>query len=116
MIDPEILAHYELGEEHHRLAHGVSSPIEFARTKEILTRFLPAAPARVLDVGGASGVYATWLAPLGYAVHLIDPVPLHVEQAQELAAAGSDSFTVALGDARRLEAPDGSFDAVLLLG
>ena len=116
MIDPEILAHYELGHERDRLAQGISSPIEFARTKEILTRFLPPAPATVLDVGGASGAYATWLAELGYTVHLIDPVPLHIEQARQLSASGSDSFTVALGDARQLEAADGSLDAVLLLG
>jgi hypothetical protein len=30
---------------------------------------------------GGPGAYATWLADLGYDVHLVDPVPLHVEQA-----------------------------------
>lgn len=28
----------------------------------------------VLDVGGAAGAYALWLAGLGYSVHLRDPV------------------------------------------
>jgi 2-polyprenyl-3-methyl-5-hydroxy-6-metoxy-1,4-benzoquinol methylase len=45
-------------------------------------RFLPSSPARVLDVGGGAGVYASWLTELGYQVHLVDPVPVHVEQAR----------------------------------
>ena len=74
------------------------------------------APARVLDVGGGPGAYAAWLADLGYAVHLVDPVPLHVEQAAEAARVQGRRFTVAHGDACRLEQDAGSFDAVLLLG
>ena len=116
MIDPEILAHYELGEEHDRLGSGVSTPIERLRTQEILARVLPPAPASVLDVGGASGVYASWLAGRGYAVHLIDPVPLHIQQAQALAESLPKPFTAALGDARGLAERDGSVDAVMLLG
>jgi SAM-dependent methyltransferase len=58
-------------------------------------------------------VYATWLAGQGYSVHLVDPVPLHVEQA---AAAAGGSFTAALGDARSLDEADAGQDAVLLLG
>ena len=38
------------------------------------------------DVGGGPGVYACWLAMLGYEVHLYDPVPLHVAQAEEASA------------------------------
>ena len=53
----------------------------------------------------------------GYRVHLVDPIPLHVERAQARAAAQpSRAFTAALGDARRLETSDASVDAVLLLG
>jgi ubiquinone/menaquinone biosynthesis C-methylase UbiE len=116
MIDPEILAHYALGEEEDRLQRGVSSPIEFVRTKELLERYLPTPPARVLDVGGAAGRYASWLAERGYDVHLVDPVPLHVEQAMAASKAGSRPFTVERGDARRLEHADASADAVLLMG
>ena len=116
VIDPEILAHYARGEEHDRLQQGVSSPIEFVRTKELLERYLPVPPARVLDVGGASGRYASWLAGSGYQVHLVDPVPLHVEQARAVSEAGSHPFTVECGDARRLEHADSSADAVLLMG
>jgi hypothetical protein len=56
-IDAEILAHYAEGREHGRLTSGLS--LELLRTQVLLERFLPAPPARVLDVGGASGVYAS---------------------------------------------------------
>ncbi len=84
---------------------------------ELLERLLPAPPIRVLDVGGGPGSYAAPLARRGYQVHVVDPVPLHVEQARQ--AAGADpaaSFTAALGDARELAEPDESQDAVLLFG
>lgn len=106
----EVLDHYGRGIELDRFASGYSR-IEFARTKELLERFLPAAPASVLDVGGGPGAYAAWLAQRGYRVHLVDPVPLHVEQ-----AAARGGFTAALGDARRLDEADSRYDAVLLLG
>jgi SAM-dependent methyltransferase len=63
-------------------------------------------------------VHALWLAAQGYEVHLIDPVPLHVEQAtrasQELGE--HPLASVSLGDARQLEWPVASADGVLLLG
>jgi SAM-dependent methyltransferase len=108
-IDTEILAHYAEGREHGRLISGPS--LELLRTRVLLERFLPAPPARVLDVGGGSGVYASWLSGRGYQVHLIDPVPLHREQ-----AAADGRFSVAAGDARSLAEGDSSYDAVLLLG
>jgi len=60
--------------------------IELARTQEIILRHLSPPPGTVLDVGGGSGVYACWLA------------------------------SCRLGDARRLDEPDASAEAVLLLG
>src|SRR5438046_9964482 len=108
-IDPEIRAHYELGVELERLEHG-GSRVEFARTKELLRRYLPAPPARVLDVGGGPGVYAAWLADTGYDARLVDAVPLHVEQAR---ARAGRRFIAAEGDARERDADDESFDAVL---
>jgi ubiquinone/menaquinone biosynthesis C-methylase UbiE len=108
-FDPEVLAYYERGEEQGRLSERHS--LERLRTQVLLERFLPRPPARVLDVGGGAGVYASWLAELGYQVHLVDPVPLHVEQASARSA-----FTAEVGDARHLRDPDASRDAVLLLG
>jgi ubiquinone/menaquinone biosynthesis C-methylase UbiE len=71
----------------------------------------------VLDVGGAAGAYALWLAARGYEVHLIDPVALHVEQAVRASAASEQALASAsVGDARALAREDASADAVLLLG
>ncbi|MBX9627149.1 MAG: class I SAM-dependent methyltransferase [Gemmataceae bacterium] len=116
-LPPEAHAHYAGGVERDRLAAGVGA-LELARTQEVARRHLPPPPAVVLDVGGGPGVYAGWLAGLGYEVHLVDPVPLHVEQAAELSRRQPDRpiASVAVGDARRLDRPDASADAVLLLG
>jgi SAM-dependent methyltransferase len=114
--DSAIRAYYGRGEEDGRL-RDVRGQLEFLRTREILRRRLPPAPARILDVGGASGVHAAWLAADGHRVHLVDPIELHVEQARAAASAQPQApFTAATGDARALEEPDGSADAVLLLG
>jgi hypothetical protein len=80
MVDAEILAYYACGLERDRLASG-RQRIEFPRIWDLLERCLPAAPATVVDVGGGAGIYAIPLASAGYEVHLVDPVPLHVEQA-----------------------------------
>jgi SAM-dependent methyltransferase len=111
-VNEDIRSYYELGLERDRLTQGYSR-IELERTKELLTRFLPPPPARVLDVGGGPGTYAAWLAHLGHEVRLVDAVPLHVEQATELA---SGRFSAVVGDARRLDEADASWDAALLLG
>jgi SAM-dependent methyltransferase len=114
---PEIAPHYDLGVEEPRLSQG-SSQLEFARTCEVITRYLPRSPADVLDVGGGPGVYSCWLARQGYRVQLVDAMPLHVEQARRAAARQPD-FPLAgavVGDARRLDSADESADAVLLMG
>jgi hypothetical protein len=73
MVDAEILAYYEHGLDRDRLAAG-RQRIEFPRIWDLLERFLPAPPAKVLDVGGGAGAYAIPLAQAGYEVYLIDPV------------------------------------------
>jgi len=108
-LDPRILAYYDAGEEHARLTTKPS--LERIRTEHLLRRFLPPPPARLLDVGGGSGVYAAWLAELGYEVRLVDPVPLHVEQ-----ASSDGRFSATVGDARDLRESDASYDGALLLG
>jgi SAM-dependent methyltransferase len=111
-LDPEIRAYYEVGKEADRLVNRShpSGPLEFARTKELILRFLPEGPSRILDIGGGPGLYADWLSERGHEVSLIDPVPLHVEQA---AARG---IVAERGDARDVDRPSDSVDVVLLLG
>ena len=51
---------------------GGLAELELVRTREVLRRHLPPPPARVLDVGGGTGVHARWLLADGYQVHLVD--------------------------------------------
>jgi SAM-dependent methyltransferase len=113
----EIAAHYASGYEATRLEQGWSR-LEAARTRELLGRYLPPPPAVVLDVAAGAGAYAFWLADRGYRVHLRDGLPLHVELARRTAAgrAGPPLLSVAVGDARAIDLPSASVDAVLLLG
>src|SRR4051812_21418852 len=80
-MDPAITAYYDQAPEETRLESG-SSRLEAARTRELLLRHLPKPPAAILDVGGAAGAYAFWLAELGYEVHLVDATPRLVEVAR----------------------------------
>jgi SAM-dependent methyltransferase len=115
-LPAEALAHYGTGYERERLAEGMSR-LESARSQALLRRYLPPAPAVVLDIGGGPGAYATWLAREGYRVHLLDAVPLHVEQAREASARQPDApFAAEVGDARDLPYGDRTTDAVLLFG
>jgi SAM-dependent methyltransferase len=115
-IPSEILDYYAGGQEEHRLTASAGR-LEWIRTWELLERFLPPPPARILDVGGGTGIYALPLAARGYRVHLIDAAANHVERARALSSASPHPLAGAeVGDARRLPVPDGGADAVLLFG
>jgi ubiquinone/menaquinone biosynthesis C-methylase UbiE len=112
-LDDAILRHYETIEEEDRISTGYGQ-LELLRVREILSRYLPPPPGSILDVGGATGVHARWLAEIGYAVRIIDISPKHVARAN--AELGSLGVIAERGDARSLAAPDDSCDAVLLFG
>jgi len=116
-LPPEMFDHYRQVEESERLSSGVGE-LERDRTRDILQRHLPKPPATLCDVGGAAGVHALWLAQQGYEVHLFDPVQHHVDQALAASARQPDSpiASCSVGDARHIDRPDESADAVLLLG
>jgi hypothetical protein len=60
-VDPAIewtVEHYANGDEDNRLQSG-SGLLEFARTVEILQRYLPPPPARIADVGAGLGTTAS---------------------------------------------------------
>ena len=114
----EIVSHYtEMYDESKRLTDGFGQ-LERARTLELIQRFLPERPSIVLDVGGASGTYSFFVAGLGHEVHLVDLVPKHIEQAKARAAeAGMPALaSLRVGDARALEFPDASADALVMHG
>jgi len=104
----DLIAHYAQQSEASRLARSAHGRLEYLRTQELLRAALPQG-ARILDVGGATGVHAEWLAADGHQVHVIDLVPAHVA-----ASAALPGVTASVGDARDLPFADGSVDAVLL--
>jgi len=116
-VTQSIIDHYTTYDEAERLKHDIG-PLELARTQELILRYLLPAPATVLDVGGAMGIYAFWLAGLGYAVHLVDIVPHHIEQARETAQQpGSPQLaSMRVSDARSLDFDDDFADAVIMHG
>jgi ubiquinone/menaquinone biosynthesis C-methylase UbiE len=108
--------------------------MEFENTVDYLDRYLPDT-GRVLDVGGASGRYALWLAERGrrttsdcssepmdsdadHDVTLVDVSETQVELARENAAERelADRITAEVGDVRDLRFADEQFDAVCCLG
>ena len=116
VMDPAIATYYDRAPEEARLGQGPFQ-LEEARTRELIERFAPPPPATILDVGGAAGAYALWLAGSGYSVHLLDPVPRLVAEAQQRSAAASRPLaSCRIGDARDLDVPADSADVVLLLG
>ena len=115
-FDSDIASYYERVPEESRLEHGAFR-LEHMRTRELIERHAPPAPADVLDVGGAAGVYALWLAERGYRVHLLDAVPRLVGEARRRSARSSNGLTSCrVADARALPAANESVQLVLLLG
>src|ERR1700730_15756573 len=100
-VDAAIIRHYEATREEDRISSGFGQ-LELLRTQEVLRRHLPAPPARIIDVGGATGVHARWLAGDGYEVRLVDASPRHVDLSN--AELGSKGVIAELGDARALSA------------
>jgi SAM-dependent methyltransferase len=115
LVREEIDAYYATGAEGDRLGIGYF-PLERVRTETVLGSNLPPASATVLDIGGGTGPYARSLTAAGYQVHLLDPIPNHVERAREPGPDGPAPATATLGDARELPWADAEADAALLLG
>jgi len=113
----EIAHHYDSGYEEQRMTIDVGK-LDRERSRELLTRFFPPAPAKILDVGGGPGGHACWLAKKGYEVHLIDIVPLHVEQAKKASETQPETplASVEVGDACSLNWKDDQVDACLFFG
>ncbi|HET6326921.1 MAG TPA: class I SAM-dependent methyltransferase [Planctomycetaceae bacterium] len=117
-LPTEAVRHYASGYEATRLFGSAPGELERIRTQEIIARFLPRPPARIVDVGGAAGVYSLWLLDQGYEVRLIDALPLHAELAAQAfhRHARREHASACVGDARQLDEADNSADVVLLMG
>src|SRR5256885_3199438 len=115
-LDSAFYAHYQAGVERNRLLQGTSS-LEYYRTKQIVSRYLPRRRATILDIGGGPGRYSFWLAGKGHRVHLVDAIPLHIRQARDAQRrARRPLASISRGDARNLDFEDRTADTVLLFG
>jgi ubiquinone/menaquinone biosynthesis C-methylase UbiE len=115
-LDSDIAEYYHQAPEEDRLQHGAFL-LESLRTRELIQRYAPATPATVVDIGGAAGAYALWLAEMGYTVHLLDPVARLVAEARRRSATRSQPLaSCEVGDARATNFGDRTADMVLLLG
>ena len=115
-ITENVISFYDAYEEKTRTTRDIG-PLELYRTKELIEKYFPKPPAKVCDIGGATGVYTFWLAGKGYEAHLVDLTPKHIETANEFNAATENKLaSITAGDARHLDFDNDLFDAVLIHG
>ena len=115
-FDPAITDFYQRAPEEDRLEQGPFL-LEALRTRELIERYAPTAPATVIDIGGAAGAYALWLAEAGYTVHLLDAAPRLIAEARRRSATRLRPLASCdVGDARTTKFSDGTADMVLCLG
>jgi len=104
-----------------RLAAPADGALEFAVTRHVIERYMPAA-GRVLDIGGGPGRYALWLAERGQRVVLADLSAEMLAIARQRLAevpAGQRACVEQIVEADACDLSrwgDASFDAVLCLG
>ncbi|MBN2486186.1 MAG: class I SAM-dependent methyltransferase [Bacteroidales bacterium] len=115
LIDKEIDGFYSLTSENDRMKFGLG-PLEFERNKELIQRFLPSKGGVIADIGGGPGIYSEWLARMGFAVYLVDPVEKHIVQAKARAAKVKNGFKCIRGESQSIQLPDSIVDMVISHG
>lgn len=110
-----IKRYYHAFDEDNRLKWDASGRFEYEMTLRLLDTYLPP-KGRILDLGGATGVYSFPLAAKGYEVYLADLSEDLIQQAQQKDAAHllKECSVVNATDLSRYE--DSFFDAVIALG
>ena len=115
LISKNIEVFYNRASEETRLEEGMGV-FEFERIKSLIEKYIPSTSSIVIDIGGGTGKYSEWLAKKGHQVHLIDPVSKHIKLAQKRADKMNNTFSVHLGESRRLKFPDNYADLIILHG
>ena len=113
----KVKEYYKNFNERDRLTNDNSGKLEYEMTMRILSKYLPK-NAKILDLGGATGVYSFPLAEIGYEVYLSDLSEELINQAKEQ----NESKTKEIKSCDVVNAIDLSiyaneqFDVVLLFG
>lgn len=92
--------------------HGLRDPVVRDAWRALLTSALPAAPARVADLGCGTGTLALLLAEEGYTVDGVDFSPVMVRRARDKAA-GATGVSFVVADAAEPPLTTAAYDVVL---
>jgi ubiquinone/menaquinone biosynthesis C-methylase UbiE len=92
-------------------SHAATDPVEAAAWRAVLLRFLPPAPARVLDVGAGTGSMTVLAAGLGHRMTALDVSDEMLDRARRKAEASGLEVEFHVGSGT--EPPPGPFDAVM---
>ena len=93
--------------------HGLADATTREAWRTLLLGVLPAAPARVADLGCGTGTLAVLLAGEGYAVDGLDVSPEMVSRARAKAVAADVAMDVRVGDANAPDLDPAAYDVVL---
>lgn len=115
LISRNIEVFYNKASEETRLDKGMGV-FEFERIKSLIEKYIPSSSSKIIDVGGGTGKYSEWLAKKGHQVHLVEPVPKHLELAKQRANNLKNKFSARLGESRNLQFKSNSVDLVILHG
>ncbi len=115
LISRNIEAFYNKVSEETRLEKGMGI-FEFERIKSLIEKYTSSTPSKIIDIGGGTGKYSEWLAKKGHEVHLVEPVSKHIKLAKNRARKLKNTFSIHLGEARKLEFSDNFADLIILHG
>ncbi len=115
LISKNIETFYNKASEETRLEKGMGV-FEFERIKSLIEKYISTTSSKIIDVGGGTGKYSEWLAKKGHDVYLVEPVSKHIKLAKNRARKLKNTFSVHLGEARKLEFANNFADLIILHG
>lgn len=114
----KIKEYYKNFNEKDRLINDNSGKLEYKMTMKILKDYLPE-KAKILDLGGAAGIYAFPLSEIGYEMYLADLSDKLIEEAKETKELGHYSNVKSCDVVNAINLSiyeDNQFDVVLMFG